>query len=1064
MYFASSDPQAVLPANTTLTSGTATVSALLETAGAQTVTVTDVNNPMLTAGFNVQVLPPRQFSHRHRARIRVHERRQHFLRHSQRLLGQHRHQLHRHPGLYQLRSRRNPARQFQLTNGSGTFPMTATLGAQTITAIDTVNTNLGATSAAIQVAFPNIVVNLTTDDAGVASNCVIQPTPAITTNTDTCALRDALALATATGTGAITFDSTVFFTAQTITLASATLAVNSSTSITGATASSGANLVTINGNSVGPVFTVGSGATAVTIANLSITGGSGSNGGGILNNGALTVANSGITGNTASSEGGGIYSSGALIVTGSTIANNSAGSQSGGGIAVSSATLTVTDSTIANNSASIGGGILASDSTVSLTNVTITGNSSTSGAGILNTSSIISLANSIVSGDTGGDTSGGFTDNGGNLVGVSGINLSALGSYGGSTQSIVPLAGSPAICAGSAAAAPALTTDQRGLPLDPNCPAGSVDSGAVQSSYAIAFTVEPASPSFLGESMRPSPRVTLTESGQPATFAASTITVADSASALSGTLTTTTVSGVAIFGNIAPTAAASSDTLQAMLSLNPALSTPLSLTALSSSFATQAGTAAALTSPAPGSTLTSASAVFVWTGGAGVLDYELLIGTTGIGSSNVYNSGVITTSSATVTVPTTGITLYVRLRQFIGGVWQSADYTYTELLPRRPHPLPHPLPAPRSSSATPTFTWTGGVSVQDYDLTIGTTGVGSANVDDSGGITVTSRTPTVPTTGATLYVRLRQRINGVWQPYDYTYTQYGLPTPAALTSPASGSTLTGASVTFRWTGGIGVLDYVLLVGTTGVASSNIYDSGDVKVTSEAVTVPTQGATLYVRLRQLLNGAWQQRDYIYTEFGSLTPATLTSPTPGSTLTAASSLTATTAASTSVTFTWTGGVGVVDYVLLVGTTGVASSKIYDSGDVNVTSETVTVPTQGATLYVRLRQLIGGAWRQTDYTYTEPGTPTPATLTSPTPGSTLTGSTVTFTWAGGIAIQDYQLIVGTTGLGSSNIYNSDPISSTITSETVTVPTTGATLYVRLRQRLNGAWQQTDYTYTEQ
>jgi hypothetical protein len=36
--------------------------------------------------------------------------------------------------------------------------------------------------------------------------------------------------------------------------------------------------------------------------------------------------------------------------------------------------------------------------------------------------------------------------------------------------------------------------------------------------------------------------------------------------------------------------------------------------------------------------------------------------------------------------------------------------------------------------------------------------------------------------------------------------------------------------------------------------------------------------------------------------------------------------------------------------------------------------------------------------------------------------------------------------------------------TSETVTVPTTGGTLYVRLRQRINGVWQQADYTYIEQ
>ena len=51
-------------------------------------------------------------------------------------------------------------------------------------------------------------------------------------------------------------------------------------------------------------------------------------------------------------------------------------------------------------------------------------------------------------------------------------------------------------------------------------------------------------------------------------------------------------------------------------------------------------------------------------------------------------------------------------------------------------------------------------------------------------------------------------------------------------------------------------------GTTGVASSNIYDSGDTTATSE--TVPTSAAKLYMRLGQRINGLWQQADYTYTE--------------------------------------------------------------------------------------------------------------------------------------------------------------------------------------------------------
>ena len=56
--------------------------------------------------------------------------------------------------------------------------------------------------------------------------------------------------------------------------------------------------------------------------------------------------------------------------------------------------------------------------------------------------------------------------------------LSPLGNYGGPTQTIVPLAGSPALEAGSVFLIPAgVTTDQRGLPRTIG---GKVDIGSVE--------------------------------------------------------------------------------------------------------------------------------------------------------------------------------------------------------------------------------------------------------------------------------------------------------------------------------------------------------------------------------------------------------------------------------------------------------------------------------------------------------------------------------------------------------------------------------------------------------
>ena len=106
---------------------------------------------------------------------------------------------------------------------------------------------------------------------------------------------------------------------------------------------------------------------------------------------------------------------------------------------------------------------------------------------------------------------------------------------------------------------------------------------------------------------------------------------------------------------------------------------------------------------------------------------------------------------------------------------------------------------------------------------------------------------------------------------------------------------------------------------------------------------------------------------------------------------------------------------------------------------------------------------AWQYQDYTYTEYITPVAATLTSPAPGSTLTGSSATFSWTAGTSVTEYQIMVGTKGAGTSNLLRltTTALSSGLVNN---IPTTGGTLYVRLYSMIAGAWQYTDYTYTEQ
>jgi fibronectin type III domain protein/HYDIN/CFA65/VesB family protein len=90
-----------------------------------------------------------------------------------------------------------------------------------------------------------------------------------------------------------------------------------------------------------------------------------------------------------------------------------------------------------------------------------------------------------------------------------------------------------------------------------------------------------------------------------------------------------------------------------------------------------AGAPASLTTPIPGTTLSSSSVQFQWTAGVNVTSYRLSAGTT-FGGTNLFDQSGLTSVSATITgLPTNGVRVYVRLWSLIGGMWRFSDYNYT---------------------------------------------------------------------------------------------------------------------------------------------------------------------------------------------------------------------------------------------------------------------------------------------------------------------------------------------------------------------------------------------------
>ncbi len=275
-----------------------------------------------------------------------------------------------------------------------------------------------------------------------------------------------------------------------------------------------------------------------------------------------------------------------------------------------------------------------------------------------------------------------------------------------------------------------------------------------------------------------------------------------------------------------------------------------------------------------------------------------------------------------------------------------------------------------------------------------------------------------------------------------------------MVSPVAGSTLGGSTVTFQWDAGSGSTDYWLMVGTW-LGGNTIFSADMGTLTTATVTgIPADGRTIYVRLWSYVNGAWVSSDSQFKAAGatSAVKAGITSPTAGTKL-----------SGTTTVFNWSAGSGVSRYYLFVGTW--AGGNTLYSGDMG-TSQTATVtglPSDASPIYVRLWSYIDTGWQYNDYAYTASGTApvaAKATLTTPSPGSKLAGTSVTLAWNAGTNVDRYYLFAGT-WQGGNDLYSADMVNS-LSAVVTGLPSDASTIFVRLWSYIDNAWQYSDYTYT--
>jgi PKD domain-containing protein len=237
-------------------------------------------------------------------------------------------------------------------------------------------------------------------------------------------------------------------------------------------------------------------------------------GGGIRNNGNLTVNNSTVRHNTIagySSAGGGIYNYfGTMTLNNSAVSGND-----GGGIYNSFGTMTLNNSTVSSNIAGVGAGIF-NGGTLAVNSSTISHNTAISTGGIFQYSGSATLQNSILAGNTGGswpDCAFPPTSAGYNIIGdATSCNFSPttgdqinvdpkIGLFMGNPGYHPLLANSPAIDAGNPAgcmdSSSILTSDQRGVPRVGICDIGAYEytaPGVVSSLFVISGSGQSAAP------------------------------------------------------------------------------------------------------------------------------------------------------------------------------------------------------------------------------------------------------------------------------------------------------------------------------------------------------------------------------------------------------------------------------------------------------------------------------------------------------------------------------------------------------------------------------------------
>jgi hypothetical protein len=481
--------------------------------------------------------------------------------------------------------------------------------------------------------------------------------------------------------------------------------------------------------------------------------------------------------------------------------------------------------------------------------------------------------------------------------------------------------------------------------------------------------------------------------------------------------------------------------------------------------ATVSRVAAAITSPAGGTTLSGSSVTFAWaagSGGGGVSSYYLEVGDS-TNSGRWYGGSAGPSLSQTVTtLPTDGSSVLVTLYTYYSDAsYLAKSYRFTALK-RDPGLLLSPAQGTVFvGDAGQTFTWSAaGGSVLNYRIFVGD------RRDSQGNAAAVLQAQTTDLSRSFSQVRcFNSRSVAVdlittWtdnttarRSYDFAQTCSSTSVPyAVITSPAQNASLSGNPLTIEWKlPSVPYNNYLLRIGTS-FDGEEVLAEKTLPFSNQGYYTTPSGVPadrpVYVRLGTVMSDGNTYYSRASYNAGAVpppppasahTPAQVTSPTVSTVLTGSS-----------LDLHWNDGApGVFFYYLEVGWKG-QPGGLFDGSVALAQSQSVPlVPTLGNELIVTLYTCFSTSTADChdSNTYLYRTNKLAGDLTAPNASGPLAGPSVPFSWSAGAGgVSGYTLEVGTTP-GGSDVFAASFLPS-VRSQSVDISkvATGSTVYVTL------------------